>query len=524
MHTLKRRYALAMLLMLAPSLGAQVRESVTVEVIEVPVYVTAADGKPLRGLARDAFELRVNGKPQPVEYFDALDLASPQVAPSSGAGGAPAVAPGTDATRRRPRERRLYLFVFDLCFGARDRILRAQRAAEAMIDRPESANDLFAVAAFSPTRGLRLATSFIRDRATLRHAIYSLQPAEERDPLGVAMSATLHNQWQQTASADLVASLGMEGEAAATILGGLANQDASLEPRRRLVTNQFGELETVAKRLASLEGQKHVVIFSSGWDWRLMIIPGQGFNEYPDMHARLGEMARAFRAAGAFLHGVDISGVRQGRNGMMDAQEGMLRATRPTGGDVLSNTNDFAQALANLSTSQESVYILGFQRRGKDGGDISVSVKGLPRGARVAFRPGFGAAPAAAQREIDPLLLADIVLNDVPQSGVSLQSGVTTSAGIAEVAVSFARAEVVPQLLDARPAIDLLLYIFDEHGATAGFKARLLQFDAASRVPSGYITIREPFSLPPGKYIAKFLLRVAGTNSLGFTRKEFTIE
>src|SRR5258708_33804974 len=100
----------------------------------------------------------------------------------------------------------------------------------------------------------------------------------------------------------------MEGEAAATILGGLANQDASLEPRRRLVTNQFGELETVAKRLASLEGQKHVVIFSSGWDWRLMIIPGQGFNEDPDMHARLGEMARAFPRAGAFFAWGGISG------------------------------------------------------------------------------------------------------------------------------------------------------------------------------------------------------------------------
>ena len=523
MRSKKTRCALALFLTLAPALGAQVRESMTVEVIEVPVYVTAADGKPLRGIARDAFELRVNGKPQTVEYFDALDLASGQAASSPGASGAAAVAAGPDATPRRPRERRLYLFVFDLVFGARDRILRAQHAAEAMIDRPESANDLFAVAMISPTRGLRLATSFIRDRAALRRAIYSLRPAEESDPLGVAMSATLHNQWQQTASADLVASLGLDGEAADMVLGGLANQDAALEPRRRLVTNEFGDLETVAKRLAALEGQKHVVIFSSGWSSSLMIMPGPGFNEYPDMHARLGEMARAFRAAGAFLHGVDISGVRLGRNAL-DSQEGLRRAISPTGGSLLSNTNDFAHALADLSTSEQSVYILGFQRRAKDGGDISVTVKGLSRGAHVSFRPGFGAAGNTAKKDVDPLLLADILLNDVPQSGVSLQAGVTPNEGGAEVAVSFARAEVVPQLLDARPAIDLLLYIFDARGATAGFKAKLVQFDGTSRVPSGYVTIRESFPLPPGKYVAKALLRVAGTSSLGFTRKEFTIE
>ena len=254
-----------------------------------------------------------------------------------------------------------------------------------------------------------------------------------------------------------------------------------------------------------------------------MIIPGQGYNEDPDMHAHLADMVRAFRAAGAFLHGVDISGVRLERNAR-DNQEGMLRATRPTGGDLLSNTNDFAKALTVLSTSQESVYILGFQRHGKDGGDINVRVKGLDRGTRVAFRPGFGAAPATAKKEVEPLLLADIILNDVPQSGVSLQSGVTTTEEGAEVAVSFARAEVIPQLLDARPAIDLMFYIFDEHGATAGFKAKLVTFDAASRVPSGYVTIREPFALPKGKYVAKVLLRVAGTNSLGFARREFTIE
>jgi VWFA-related protein len=520
-----RRYASTLLLTLATSLGAQVHETVTVEVIEVPVYVTAADGKPMHGLKREAFELRVNGKPQPVEYFDEVDLASVPAAHLSGAGTSPPLVPGPETPRRPARERRLYLLVFDLVFGAKDRIIRAQHSAEAMIDQPESANDLFAVAILSPTRGLQLATSFIRDRAVLRRAIYSLRPAEESDPLGVAMSATLHNQWQQTASADLVASLGLDGEAADMVLGGVANQDAALEPRRRLVTNQFADLEAIAKRIAALEGQKHVVIFSSGWNWRLMIIPGQGYNEYPDMHAGLAKVAQAFRAAGAFLHGVDISGVRPERNAIADSQEGMRRMTRPTGGDVLASTNDFTTALTNLSTSESSVYILGFQRHGNDGGDIDVKVNGLPRGTRVAFRPGFGApATPAAKKEVDSLLLADILLNDVPQSGVSLQSGVTPNEGGAEIAVSFARAEVVPQLLEASPAIDLMFYVFDEHGATAGFKAKRILFDATSRVSSGYVTIREPFSLPPGKYVAKALLRVAGTNSLGFTRKEFKVD
>jgi VWFA-related protein len=503
--------ALPLLFCLAVPLAAQVRESVTVEVIEVPVYVTSPDGKPVRDLPRDSFELRVNGKKQPIEYFDSVDLAT-----------APAEDRQSPQSAARPaRERRLYLLLFDLCFGTRDRIERAQRAAEGMIDRADAANDLFAVATYSPARGVQLATPFVRDRALLRRAIYTLKPVDDSDPLGIVMSAKQHNAWTQTAGVDLARSLGLTGEAADMVIGGYANMDAAQEPTRRLITNQFDGLAALAKRLGALEGQKHVVIFSSGWDWRVMIIPGEGYNEYPDMHARLNEMASAFRAAGAFLHGVDLSGVRQGPNGMIDGQEGLLRTIRPTGGELLRNTNDFGVALKELAASQEVVYILGFQRRANAAGSIDVRVNGLPRVTRVTFRPGFGAPPV--KKEIDALQLADVVLNDVPQSGVTLQAGVTTYPDAAEVAVAFNRAEVMPQLT-AQPAVDVLLYIFDEHGAAAGYKSRRVTFDEAARVAAGYLTIRETFPLPPGKYAAKVLLHIVGTTSLGFARKDFAVE
>jgi len=107
---------------------------------------------------------------------------------------------------------------------------------------------------------------------------------------------------------------------------------------------------------------------------------------------------------------------------------------------------------------------------------------------------------------------------------VTLDEGVRTRDGGADVAISFPRAEVIPQLVDATPAVELLIYIFDEKGATAGFKSKRITFDAAARVNSGYVTIREPFDLPPGRYAAKALLRVAGTSAVGFVRRDFTVE
>src|SRR5438105_1367445 len=72
------------------------RETTTVEVVQVPVYVTTA-GASVRGLTRSDFELRVNGRAQNIEYFDIVDFAtlSPEQA-------------------NDPRNRRMYLLLFDL--------------------------------------------------------------------------------------------------------------------------------------------------------------------------------------------------------------------------------------------------------------------------------------------------------------------------------------------------------------------------------------------------------------------------
>jgi hypothetical protein len=100
---------------------------------------------------------------------------------------------------------------------------------------------------------------------------------------------------------------------------------------------------------------------------------------------------------------------------------------------------------------------------------------------------------------------------------VSLNSGVNAVEEGEEVAVSFARAEVVPQLLDQSPNVDILFYIFDHRGAAVAFKAKRINFNDAARVTTGYLTLREPFALPAGRYTAKVLLQIIGTRSMGLS-------
>lgn len=63
-----RSLALA-LLFAVPLFAQRFDEAVTVNVVDVPVYVERF-GVPIEGLTRDDFTLFVDGKPQPIDYFD----------------------------------------------------------------------------------------------------------------------------------------------------------------------------------------------------------------------------------------------------------------------------------------------------------------------------------------------------------------------------------------------------------------------------------------------------------------------
>src|SRR5690348_10187548 len=105
----------ASLLLVALAAHAQLRESTTVEVVEVPVYVSV-HGAPVTALIRENFELFINGKRQPIEYFDTIDYA--------------ALSPEQS---RDVRQRRLYMLVFDL-LSPPNALQRAQKAAVRFID------------------------------------------------------------------------------------------------------------------------------------------------------------------------------------------------------------------------------------------------------------------------------------------------------------------------------------------------------------------------------------------------------
>jgi len=503
-----RRLIPPALLLVAALAAAQLRESMTVEVIEVPVYVAFADGTPVRGLERGAFTLLVNGKPHPIEYFDAIDYAESS-APSRRAQGDVAAMP---EERRDLRQRRLYLLLFDLAYTRPGYIARAQRAADIAVGRSDPAVDSFAVATYTHTAGVKLVTPFSNDHVVVRRAIETLTPGDARDALGIGIASERRAKWMRIEASATGKPISetfefesSDPEAAEKVKGGVVNQEISRQPMKDDVNREMARIGNAASLLAGLEGQKHVIIFSAGFDFSLIPDKGQGYGEDPQIRRYIDDMAQSFRRAGAFLDAINVAG-QPGDDATL------VRMSEPTGGQVIRNPNDLGDALNRLTSSQQVVYLLGFRRGDLKSGNIAVRVDGIPRSARVSYRTGFGKQQSP---DMSSLQLADILINDVPQNGLSLHVDVEKDA----IVMLYKPPEVAAQLDPAKPWLDVLLYVFDEHGGIALTDSKRIPFDAKSSATVA--GIREAMKLAPGRYLAKALLHVVGTQSAGYAKVAF---
>jgi VWFA-related protein len=529
-------------LLVAARAGAQTHESITVQVVDVPVYVFS-HGKPIRNLTKDDFELFVNGKRQAIDYFDPIEFAPSAAATSTPAEKTVVAPPPSD-----PRERRLFLLLFDLShrFSRPAVLALARKSAITMVDRALP-QDFFAVATYGQL-GVKFVTPFTRDHDVVRRAVLKLSPSSAHDALAISITDAERQSAEAWSSASASGSTGRAGneDPMPEIMAGFGADE--LQHAKNNAKEQFDDYSKMAKRLASLEGYKHVILFSQGMSPSLVTgaTPELGLSQVPDLDPRqyraLDSMARSFQAAGVLFHTVDL-GVVDPLDLNMTAEPvyktdpGLMtnNSTRPasiqrfdvlsnetlytyaarTGGQFLHWTNDVPALLADLSSTVSAGYRLGFKpvnpRNGMN--DIDIKVNNVPKGTTVSFRKGFSPASEPPNTD-DALLLADIIQNDIPQSGTPPAFSFRTRPFI-EVVVP---ARQLAKELGVIKRAGVFLYIFDDKGAAVAEWGKDISI---SPQPRGDAVLRQKLTIPPGKYVAKALLRVG--KSIGFAKIDFTI-
>jgi len=496
---------------LAFPLAAQTHsESITVEVVEVPVYVYNSNGA-LQNLKKDDFELYVNGKPQSIDYFDAIDFRAPAKTETA----------SIPVVPRDIRDRRLFLVILDCAYSRPAAIDRARKAAAAMIEA-STPSDYFSVALYTSKNGLQLLVPFTNDHTVATRAAMAMQASSTHDPLALSISAT------ERENTDLMASVisgpaddraGPDAISQDPVLQQLvagAATDNALMPGLRLIEDQIEDFRDIAQRLASFEGYKHVILMSEGFS------PKSVYSDPSHVEPRLLDdlkaMANAFRNSGAVVDSIDL-GSTLTDTGFRDSLENdaLHLMANQTGGQFVQHENNLKTALNRISTVSASGYRLGFNmpKNAKKGDNtIDVKVRNVPRGTTVSFRRGFSTTiskPSAS----DGLRLADVIVNDVPQSGVAPQIRFTEPPYV-EVVLP------VQQLLAMNGGkaanADVMFYVFNAKRAVVEFKDKKIVIPSDAKED---IVIRDALRLPSGSYSAKALLRAG--DSLGFTKQDFAI-
>ena len=487
------------------SAAPQTRERTTVEVVQVPVSV-AKDGSSVRGLTRDDFTLRVNGKAQPIDYFDVVDFAAV-----------------SNEQLRDPRQRRLYVLAFDLPNTSPFHMYRAKRAAEEYLANAQP-SDYFAVALINRYGDINFLVPFTRDRDALRRAVATFHAASPNDPLRLTVTPAERAVFTFDNTAEIAQLRKMGADEAA---------DQMIQANRHRLADEFLALGDLAQRMAPLEGFKHVVVLSGGFGQTTSIAslraPGSLRNMAEPQFAAdrkpiqfdsetpfaQQQMQKKFAASGVFLDAVDVAGLRP-----YDApyDDSLHFLVADTGGQVVEHRNDLVGAMKHLTDSQQVVYLLSFRapQTGRKQNSISVHVAGTPRGSNVAYRESYSSTTEKPASN-DGLRLADIIINDVPQNGITMTTAVATASHRAAVHVALPGRELAALAGDdARIKGEALVYIFAGQKAVA-FAHKNLDVRGAANVE-----LSHTFDLPPGTYAMKVLVRL-GDDTLAFARKDFTI-
>ena len=529
---------------------AQFSDATTVTVVEVPVQVTGG-GDPIKNLTRADFELFDGRKKVPITGFDIVDLS---------------VVEGKATQEPVPvSARRHFLILFDLFFTPPDSVGRAKQAAADLVLTALHPTDLAAVATFD-TRP-RLVLGFTSDRSQLRQAIRSLGNVELgesiRDPLGLVIGDL---------GGDLMAGDGLD--IASEAQTGRAAVDAASEQvqtRRELRTlearaNRGEEAAKVAALTAgmselaawmqSVEGRKHVVFLSEGFD-SSVLVGNQGFTEedrqlqreqqdavlegrtqevdfeqtFGDSSAQsaMNRMLTAFREANSTIQAVDVSGRVQTEG--QSNRAGLSLMSSDTGGEMFSNFTDLGEAMSEVLDRTSVTYLLAFQPDNlkQDGKfrKLRVRLNNAPRGTRVVHRPGY--YPPTPYAQTNPFqrvlgsaqeVMGGVEIGHIEASVLATGFPAPSGKAYAPVLIEARGSDLLDGFQGDTLPLEFYAYALDENGIVRDFFASRMGLDMAgssAALQQSGLKYWGHFDLDPGDYSVRVLLRNDATGRRALT-------
>lgn len=538
-------------------------EAADVVEVQIPVNVSTRDGKPIRGLTREDFEVLDRGRKQELTGFDVIDLdvLQPEIleGPNAVAAAIPAAA------------RRHFLLLFDLTFASPASVTKARRAAQDFVLEELHPTDLAAVATYSLDTGPRLLVTFTPDRAQLARAISTLGAPRlvdqegGLDPLRFMIVDPGRSGVSSTfAEGDLAEGsfAGMVEEQVEAYLRVISNQMDRMEKTymRGRVSSWVAGLDEMAQILASVEGRKHVVLFSEGFDGRLMLGRGPDaedeaaradrrnlqFGQYwmvdtDDMYGntalqrQMGDALETFRRADCVIQAVDISGLSSGsseqRRARSVGQDALFYMANETGGSLFENTNDLSAELDEVLDRSTVTYLLSFQPEELelDGSFHRIEVRlggDRRRGTAVSHRAGyFAPRPFGDLHPLEKsLLAADAIASATAREDLDVDVLVAPfraneHAAYIPVIIEVGGGKLLAGHEKDQLDTEIYAYVSDDEGEMRDFFTQMVSLNLSD---DGRRSMRQAglkyyghLTLTPGDYLVRVLVRNNATGRTG---------
>jgi VWFA-related protein len=486
-------------------------------------------GALIKGLKESDFQILEDKKPQKITTFDyqnvdeAVTLAENQTVSGTTTTKKKSIADIVNnqfaAAPEELKDRRLIVMFFDLSSMQPEDVTRAVDAAKDYINNHMAPADM--AAAVSLVSGLSMDQDFTNNKAALIAAVSKYDGTE-----GSGFDSGSEGGGTDGSSDDSSSFVADDSEFNAL------NTD-----------RQLYAIRTVCKSMEKVEQKKSMLYFSGG-------LSRQGIENQASIRAATNECVKADTA----MYAVDTRGL-QALNPVGNASKGSIRGTSAysgaamqgqlnsnfnsqetlgtlasdTGGKLFTDSNDFGPAFQQVQHDTEAYYIIGFRSTNpaRDGGyrHLTINLNGHPE-AKLEYRPGYY-APADfqhAKNEDRELALTEQMRSDVPATDVAvylqalyfrLEDGKFYIP--ISVVVPGSQINAVTVKDKDKATIDFLGQVKNAQGIAVGQVRQTipLSLDANQQLQKRNIQYSTGFTLAPGKYHVKFVVRENQSGNMG---------
>ena len=525
----------------------------TVQLVVVDAFVKDKNGNPIEGLKPDDFIVSEDGKPQKITTFQyqalqndpappaeeqqkSLTIRGPVLAEAKKPDAAAAVKAVTanqitpaKAGEVKYKDRRLMVLFFDMTSMPIQDQIRAQESAVKFVKTQITPSDLVAIMSFSAD--VKVVEDFTDDRDQLIKDIKGLTVGEGQG-------------FDTTDQSDAASDTGAAFSADDTEFN-IFNTD-----------RQLSALETAAKMLGTLPESKALVYFASG-----MTRDSNGNNQaqltatvnaavkanvrfYPIdarglvASAPLGDATKGSSSASS----VRTGGAQMSAQANFQAQQETLTTLAgDTGGKALLDENDLAVGIVQAQKDISSYYIIGYNsgNTNLDGKYRKIDLKLKNNlAAKMDYRHGYFASKnwGKFDTEDKERQLSEALMMGDPMTDIDVRAevdffrlGRDSYFVPVEVKIPGSDLEMAKHGTSERTRLDFIGVVKDSKGEVAGggnvrdFVDLELKGDKAAEITKHPVAYDTGFTLKPGDYSLKFLVRENETGKIGTFETKFTI-